>query len=474
MSGILDNKSRMIDAILTSEGRRQMAEGTFDVSYVSFTDADVSYEYDPVGGHVDPTNRIYFEACNLPQDQVTFEANDEGKLKPLRAQDILIPAPESFPGSVTRATLSEGRLTAYQFYHGRRIQVSSIFGYPPDLNKGFVYSDTTSLTASILIDPSKKAGVISGSFSPPYFATIGTKGGLSAREFSIAISGAISLLTNNGGPAVFPTAAEDLVYLDIGQSFNDTTLFTTGVLSSPIIIDQSQIGSKIISQEVQSAAFATQIQGILTSSFDNFLQLQTLATINKLFEDQNFVLSTNEISFDLSNVQNTACLSSVKNPPSVNEINSLFNDDKMSHLDNFLYLPPIIKTSDTIIPNKSDINSLISRKRLLGNYPSWGDNEVKLSYTTLKKQLSEFGSTGRDIVFVNSSIGNNVIGQFFEISSDSSVTKLDVVDFGEMYNPEKKVQEKIFFVGKVFLDNRGTACFVNMFTLIFSSEEGGL
>jgi len=474
MSGILDNKSRMVDAILTSEGRRQMAEGTFVVSYATFTDAEVVYQYDAENGHVDPTNKIYLEACNLPQDQVTFEANDEGKLKPLRLQDISVTSPGRFPGAASQASLNEGRLTAYQFYHGRRVKVSSILGTSTDANKGFIYSDTSLLTASILIDPFRKAGTISGSFSPPYFALIGPKGGLSEREFALAISGAIGAITTNGGPAVFPTTAEDTVYLDIGQNFDNTILFTTGVLSSPILADATQIGSKLLAEEVQSSAFASQIQGILTSSFDNFLELQTLASINRLFEDQEFELSKNEISFNLSDVQNKVTLSSAKYPPSVKEINSLFNDDKMRHLNNFLYLPPIVKTSDTIAPDKTDINGLISRQRMLGDYPSWGDNETKLDLSKLKKQFAEFGSINREVKLVNSSINNNIICQMFEISGDSSVSKLDVVDFGNIYNEIKNTQEKTFFVGKVFLDNRGTACFVNMFTLIFSSEEGGI
>ena len=68
MAGILDNKSRIIDAILTSEGRRQMAEGTFEVSYATFSDYGVSYIPDLKNGHENPTSKIYFEACNLPQD----------------------------------------------------------------------------------------------------------------------------------------------------------------------------------------------------------------------------------------------------------------------------------------------------------------------------------------------------------------------------------------------------------------------
>jgi len=49
---------------------------------------------------------------------------------------------------------------------------------------------------------------------------------------------------------------------------------------------------------------------------------------------------------------------------------------------------------------------------------------------------------------------------------------LFVNDFGYMSdNLEGYNTKKVFFVGKTFLDNRGTTCFVNMFTLIFSRDE---
>lgn len=474
MSGILDSKSRMIDAILTSEGRRQMAEGTFEVSYVTFTDADVAYEAHSVTGHVDPTNRIYFEASNLPQDQITFEANDEGKLLPLRMQNISVKSPDMFLGTTSQATLTDGRLVAYQFYNGRRIKVSSILENPNDKNKGFVYADDLAVTASVLINPDLKAGLISSSVPPggPYFSYIGTKGGLTEREFAIAISGAIGKITDGSGPQVFTTVAEDSVYLDLGKNFSDNLLFATGTLSSPLQIEGSAIGNKLNTSEVESAAFASQIRGILTSSIDNFVELQTIPSVDRLFEDQDFFLSINEISFDVEDIQNNVTKLSANSPPTVNEIDSLFTDDKLSHVDNFLYLPPIIKTSNTVAPDKSDIKNLITRNRLLGNYPSWGDNESKLSYKGIKTQLSNFG-LGREVLLEKSSRNNHIIGQFFEVTGQT-VSKLDVVDFGEVYNEDKKTQEKVFFVGKVFLDNRGTACFVNMFTLVFSNEEGGM
>lgn len=78
MSGILDSKSRVFDTIVTLEGRRRLAFGGLGVKYVSFTDATTFYEPDLVSGSADATKRIYLEVCNLPQDQLTFQASQAG------------------------------------------------------------------------------------------------------------------------------------------------------------------------------------------------------------------------------------------------------------------------------------------------------------------------------------------------------------------------------------------------------------
>ena len=82
MSGILDSKSRVLDTIVTSLGRQQIADGKLNIRYVSFTDALTFYKADLVSGTQDATRRIYLESCNLPQDQITFEADDCGKIMP--------------------------------------------------------------------------------------------------------------------------------------------------------------------------------------------------------------------------------------------------------------------------------------------------------------------------------------------------------------------------------------------------------
>jgi hypothetical protein len=80
--GLLDSKSRIIDAILTFEGRRQLAAGDMRIEHVSFSDAGTFYKPDSVSGSADATQRLYLEANSPPQDSITFEADDSGRLKP--------------------------------------------------------------------------------------------------------------------------------------------------------------------------------------------------------------------------------------------------------------------------------------------------------------------------------------------------------------------------------------------------------
>lgn len=83
MSGILDPKSRVLDAIVTLEGRRQMSSGRFKIDFVTFSDSMTFYERDAISGSADIGSRVYLECSQLPQDQITFEADDSGKLVPM-------------------------------------------------------------------------------------------------------------------------------------------------------------------------------------------------------------------------------------------------------------------------------------------------------------------------------------------------------------------------------------------------------
>ena len=85
MSGILDSKTRVLDTIVTLEGRRQIAQGKLRIAHVSFTDGAAFYAADVASGSADATSRVYLEAADLPQDQIVFESDDSGRLVPFRS-----------------------------------------------------------------------------------------------------------------------------------------------------------------------------------------------------------------------------------------------------------------------------------------------------------------------------------------------------------------------------------------------------
>lgn len=102
MAGILDSKTRIFDTIITQEGRRQIARGKLKAEYYSFTDGHAIYNNDTIisGSSVDETYRACFEATPMPYDQITFEADDSGKLMQFRGlNDISIQAGQIYSGS---------------------------------------------------------------------------------------------------------------------------------------------------------------------------------------------------------------------------------------------------------------------------------------------------------------------------------------------------------------------------------------
>src|SRR3989338_7613468 len=102
MSGILNNKERILDFILTKEGRRQLAEdGSIQAEFAVFSDGGTFYQADAISGSADAGSRIYFEATSLPQDQISFEADDSGKLLPYPGSNIVVKSGKVISGTIS-------------------------------------------------------------------------------------------------------------------------------------------------------------------------------------------------------------------------------------------------------------------------------------------------------------------------------------------------------------------------------------
>jgi len=88
LAGILDNKSRVIDAIITREGRRQIASGMLRANFISFTDRNVVYSKDASGYLEDPGAHIYFEASSNDDDSIIPETSFDGEMLPFSTSDF--------------------------------------------------------------------------------------------------------------------------------------------------------------------------------------------------------------------------------------------------------------------------------------------------------------------------------------------------------------------------------------------------
>lgn len=81
MAGILDSKTRVIDTVITQEGKRQIADGGLRPVFATVSDRHTYYEKDINSGSSDATRRVYYEpAINNINDSIIMESDDSGQL----------------------------------------------------------------------------------------------------------------------------------------------------------------------------------------------------------------------------------------------------------------------------------------------------------------------------------------------------------------------------------------------------------
>ena len=78
MAGILDVKRRVLDALITVDGRRQMANSTIDISFATFSDEGIFYDSEDGISARDISNLPVFEVTSLPRDVIIPEVDNNG------------------------------------------------------------------------------------------------------------------------------------------------------------------------------------------------------------------------------------------------------------------------------------------------------------------------------------------------------------------------------------------------------------
>lgn len=198
---------------------------------------------------------------------------------------------------------------------------------------------------------------------------------------------------------------------------------------------------------ITGSAFASLAGTLLASSIDNFQKLRAIGTEDMVFDDETeFRTNTNVLNFSITD--SVPFRKRDVSQARVENIESLFQDKRLSHLPNFKYMPPVNRSGSS-----------------LGNYPVIGQRQTTLTYEQLKASL--VGKEQHVIEFSSTSARSNIASQMFELKQDSLV-KLDVIDYGTITTDDASFPEKhVFFVGKVFVDSLGAQTFVNLFVLIY-------
>jgi hypothetical protein len=221
-------------------------------------------------------------------------------------------------------------------------------------------------------------------------------------------------------------------------------------------------GSSQNMQILRGEEFASTAGELLSASPANFDQLRIIGTKDKIFEDDGFGVGNKELEFIIHDERPLP--DKTNHVVHIDNLESLFQDVRLSNLSNFKYLPPINRVDDINV-DKRDNKS--TEAYHLGSYKPWGRTQIAgLTPRQLEHELQHYEKLGysKTIVFEPTSRKNTLLGQFFEINF-SSIKKLDIIEYGQY--SWKGSMRHAFFVGKVMIDGNGNQTFIHIFTLIF-------
>jgi hypothetical protein len=419
MAGILDNKKRIMDTIVTQEGRRQLASGNFKIKYASFTDGNVFYEEDLLAGTTDATLRIPFEAVNKWQDNIVFETDDSGNLLNFQGDGIELNADGSIV-SLTSTYPNDTRL-----YNGKI--VIEIKGKNDDELDYFHYYDETT---------EKTVYWVHGYADDAPGADLAGKSGSSTPDPD-AYGWFITDETY-----IWPTSLAGADKVDIQSTEN----FITSTISSRNVI-------------TSNTGFSSAVKSITEASFDSFNK-QNFITTKSSLTDKKLSILPNSCVFTYTTsrfdeVTGTTVSSGLENEISVdkslNASPAFINDTRLSNVLNFKFLPPVNNNDGSLNGLYADLND------------SHDLTTSEISSMIEEKQSIECSIT-------SSQRENNIIFQIFENDlTNSKIKKLDMIDAGK-FNIEGS-NKRIIFVGKVFIDSFDQPTFINMFTIEVSNDD---
>lgn len=233
--------------------------------------------------------------------------------------------------------------------------------------------------------------------------------------------------------------------------------------STRLTVLQGQIlssSSGTSSVPLTGSAFTTNSETLFNDALNSFLQMQILQSPDASDDtERQFLVGPTGARFTVTKDR------PIKNKMRrdgfpINQLESLFFDKKLSHIQNYQFLPPV---------NSPTFNS--NEATALGTYVDYNQAPME-SYEDLYNQelkpLIDMGYS-QTFRFTETSNQNNIFCQMFESSKEGKLAKLIAIDFGEFDSKDDSGTKHVFFIGKLFEDDYGMETFVNLFTLIFEN-----
>jgi hypothetical protein len=213
-------------------------------------------------------------------------------------------------------------------------------------------------------------------------------------------------------------------------------------------------------QSLSGSDLSNAVEPLIASSAKHFSMLQTIGTIDPIFEDDDFGISISNKDFVIND--NNPISDEGLKTVNVDHASSIFQDKRFSTLPNFKYLPPVNK-----LPKNVNIATDDIKKYRLGQYVRLNAGEISLSDIETEISDSEMKGNVANIIFNPTSLNNKLFAQFFEVRN-SDLLKLDILDLGifQTGNPESPTKH-ILYAGRLYTDGNGTLTFIKIFTLVF-------
>jgi len=208
-------------------------------------------------------------------------------------------------------------------------------------------------------------------------------------------------------------------------------------------------------QSLSGMDLVVSASSMMQDCVESFKEMQPLRSEESLTNSTGFKLSQNSGEFLVTT--NLPISPGVPTQISLSNIESLWQDKRLTHVPNFQFKPPINKTSRKQLKTFAKLQQ-----------------PTPLSFDDLATELGANDPSGEtgvgppiSLTFPATSNDNNLVCQVWEVTS-GSINKLRMIDFGEFedsdpYSPGKHV----FFVGKLFNDDGGEETFLNLFTVVF-------